>query len=157
MNWEDVLKIVIGAMLALSAGVATQIFVARQSELTQRTDELIKFIWEYAELSSKYWSENDSQESLRIIEAKMVAHDFFIGSMLASMTSANSGFAGWADVERALFLLSNTTTGGNFQVAGRKPDLSRAAQVYSNASQLCVALRTARRNLIRFPFLRLPY
>jgi hypothetical protein len=153
---NDILKITLGAVLALSSGIVTQVFVARQNELTQRIDELVKLIWDYAELSSKYWAGDFTVGEIGKIEARMVAMDHFIGSMLAEMFATNVHFQMKEEIERTLLRLSNSTTGGSFQVKNRANDSFRSSEVYTNASELCVRLRSERRKLIKlswFPWL----
>ena len=148
MEISDIFKICIGAFLALSSGLLTQLFIARQNELGQRIDELIKFIWEYGELAANYWKSPHNPDD-DVIESKIVARDHFIGSVLAGMRVTYNDTAGWDRVETSLLDLNNSATGGNFQVLTRKADLERAAKVNLYASELCVRLRDQRRKLIR--------
>ena len=96
----DALKILLGAGLALAAGIWTQLFVAKQNELTQRIDELVKLIWEYADLSSRYWSGEFKKLDHNKTEARMVAMDHFIGSMISEMAATNGRFQMQGDLDR---------------------------------------------------------
>ncbi len=145
---NDVAKVALGAFLALASGFFTQLFVIKQKELTDRIDELVRFIWEYADISSKYWAGEFRKKEIQKIEARMVGMDHFIGTMLSSI-SANAKFDMKHDLERLLVVLSNSTTGGNFQVNDRQDDPLKSTEIYVNASELCIRLRTERRKLLR--------
>jgi hypothetical protein len=153
VQWADVFKIAIGAVLAVGSGFLTQVYFARQGELTQRVDELIKLVWDYADLSSNYWLSERVDEKIVQQEAKIVAIDHYIGSVIANLAQDGARFKQQREIDRLLTHLSETATGGNFQVAGRKVNDVRSQQVYSNAGELCVALRSERRKLLKWnPF-----
>lgn len=151
MEGQDWLKVLFGAVLAVSSSVLTQLFIAKQSDLSQRIDEVIKVIWEYAEISSKYWCDEYEGKPIELAESKISGLDFYVGSLISSISSEHSRTVAWMEIEKALESLADSTTGGSFQVKGRPANKERATEIYSNASQLCVLLRSERRRLIRLP------
>lgn len=148
MEKWDIAKILLGAVLALSGGVIARFLDSKQNDLSQRVDELTKLIWEFAELSSKYWSTKQSPELLKLSEAKIAGLDHYIGANISFIIEKYPNFESNHKIQDLLNNLSDAATGGNFQVSNRRKDMARINEIYSHASLLCVGLRMARREAL---------
>lgn len=148
MPWAGVVPFVVGFASGLLTSYIVALFNLRNSELTERVNDLCRDIALAADKATEYWLLKHNDPKVPGLEAQLSGLQARVTEMVGQLGS--SYFEIPAYVDDHLFDFSDALTGGEFQVRFRAKDPGRASKVQIAASRLMNELRLARRSLIKF-------
>jgi hypothetical protein len=130
-------------LAAFLSGYAVNRWKGRQDHIEKRFDELVTTVLDTADLASEYWSKDAQAAGVALCEAKIRAQLIKIAGFRVLLTDHVSASAA-REMERAESLFIRQTTGGQFGVHNRVPEMQRIVGCQFSASELTVAIRRAR-------------